>query len=96
MAKISFQHEDISANEDHQHNIDRFRNLAKEVFADDEGNILFQYITKYYQFDIIEYSDEISEDDINRGFEEIKRGYPNCFIGDMNTKPSIKMDKKLK
>ena len=107
MARISIQHEDFShyQNEiadykdflkNHTGNIDRFRKISKEVFKDKEGEIVLEYITKYQQFDLVQYSDEFSQEKITEGFEAIANEYPECFIDGINTKPAVKMNDNLK
>ena len=87
MAEISIQHEDLSDHlgkiEDydnfyktHSENIKRFKKVTEKTLKDVKGRFVFDYVTKYQQFDPIVGEQSMTSEQV----EAILKEYPNCFI----------------
>ncbi len=87
MARISINHDDFrhfiihdqkpeDFEKTHIDNINKFRNILDEHFADEEGHFTFEYHINHQQFDFLNGDRQMTEEDI----DSIERQYPNCWI----------------
>lgn len=83
MATISIHHEDLSQagrKQRHENNIVRFRKIAQEEFEEFDGEVIFDYITRYEQFELQKYPESMDEELINAKIEKMNRSFPGIFI----------------
>lgn len=87
MAVITIQHEDFHFYRDkredykefkkyHETNIENFREIVTEVLSEQDGKYVFEYVTKYSQFDPIDGPKDIPANLV----QDIEEKFPNCFI----------------